>query len=734
MAFRIPIPRRGIRSALVLLFLLLSPYLLFKHLSILNGNTVEEDGLPKTNKDLLKNKVENRRDELVIGKPPNSHDQIQLPFGISDRIDDEYIELEDDQDQMLKQKYRNKSKSKFRHGSISDKIEKEEEEGQNNQQDDNNNNNDLDLGADNRNIKRAEHKFLKNGYLVPNPKAPHPIYKLISHSKQLWNKKLNKQSKTLKQAVDEYRRRYERNPPKGFERWWAYAEKNNVQLKDEYDQIYHDLEPFHALPPKKIQSLLKESSELSGMYTISCPGISVTASSGSTKCIYKIVEKGLNEEGRRVAKERAKEQLGLLKDIENLLEPIKIVMYSHDVPWQFVGHEYKGALEDAASVREFFNPDEHEIDTAHLGWASACAPHKPLRHDYDPDVLPNLEGLWTGDKSFVWDHKATMDPCIHPTLTHLVGFLSGHGKGPGPSKELYPVLAMCKTTLHADVLGVSMEAWTEDVGDDPIWDDKKDDRMLWRGKNTGIYFKDGVPWNISQRINLVSKTSQTLGDIPVFKVPSAADNQLEPVGKPNNIPLNNLNDHLMDVAFVDQAIQCDSNVCKQVEQDYKFGSRKDWSQGNQYKYLLDIDGNGWSARFKRLMTTNSVVLKSTIFPEWYTDRIQPWVHYIPIKADLTDLYDVLSFFRGGHDDLAKEIAIQGTKWSKSFWRKEDMVAYQFRLFLEYSRLLANDREEASFHLTGEELKKRSDEDIIITEETVSQDVNDIVQTNGTQFQ
>jgi hypothetical protein len=29
-----------------------------------------------------------------------------------------------------------------------------------------------------------------------------------------------------------------------------------------------------------------------------------------------------------------------------------------------------------------------------------------------------------------------------------------------------------------------------------------------------------------------------------------------------------------------------------------------------------VDGNGWSARFKRLMTTNSVVLKSTIFPEW----------------------------------------------------------------------------------------------------------------------
>jgi hypothetical protein len=53
-----------------------------------------------------------------------------------------------------------------------------------------------------------------------------------------------------------------------------------------------------------------------------------------------------------------------------------------------------------------------------------------------------------------------MDPCIHPTMTHLVGFLSGHGKGPGPSKELLPVMAMCKTTLHSDVLAVS---WSTDL-------------------------------------------------------------------------------------------------------------------------------------------------------------------------------------------------------------------------------------------------------------------------------
>lgn len=139
-----------------------------------------------------------------------------------------------------------------------------------------------------------------------------------------------------------------------------------------------------------------------------------------------------------------------------------------------------------------------EFDTSYRGWASACAPHKPLREEGVGDTRPDLEKLWNAPKSFVWDHKAVMDPCTNPDLVHLMGFLSSHGKGPGPSFQMFPVMAMCKTLLHSDVLGVSAEAWTEDVGDDPEWDDKPDNRVLWRGKTTGIYFKHSVPWSTLQ--------------------------------------------------------------------------------------------------------------------------------------------------------------------------------------------------------------------------------------------
>lgn len=74
----------------------------------------------------------------------------------------------------------------------------------------------------------------------------------------------------------------------------------------------------------------------------------------------------------------------------------------------------------------------------------------------------------------------------------------------------------------------------------------------------------------------------------------------------------------------------------------------------------------------------------------WQERVQPWVHYIPIQNDLSDLWDALTFFRGGpggtgaHEDLARKIAEEGRRWSKRFWREEDMTAYMYRFVCGFS--------------------------------------------------
>ena len=102
------------------------------------------------------------------------------------------------------------------------------------------------------------------------------------------------------------------------------------------------------------------------------------------------------------------------------------------------------------------------------------------------------------------------------------------------------------------------------------------------------------------------------------------------------------------------------------------------------------------------------------------DRIAPWVHYVPIQIDLSDLHDTFLFFRGdgngdnAHEDMARKIAMAGREWSKEFWRREDLVAYFFRfvlsllsgvqlalsspprLMLEYARVMSLDRGAMSY--------------------------------------
>ena len=63
----------------------------------------------------------------------------------------------------------------------------------------------------------------------------------------------------------------------------------------------------------------------------------------------------------------------------------------------------------------------------------------------------------------------------------------------------------------------------------------------------------------------------------------------------------------------------------------------------EYKYVVDVDGNTWSSRFQRLLLGGSVVFKSTIMPDWWNQRAQPWVHYVPVGLGYGDLVDALVF-------------------------------------------------------------------------------------------
>ena len=81
------------------------------------------------------------------------------------------------------------------------------------------------------------------------PASPHPIDELIQGAENLFEDLLKKESKDLKSAAAEYRKRRGRHPPPGFDTWFKFAQDNGaVMVEDFWDQIYHDLGPFWGLP------------------------------------------------------------------------------------------------------------------------------------------------------------------------------------------------------------------------------------------------------------------------------------------------------------------------------------------------------------------------------------------------------------------------------------------------------------------------------------------------------
>lgn len=62
-----------------------------------------------------------------------------------------------------------------------------------------------------------------------------PILGLLRDGERKWQDMLSQQSKTLDGAVQEYKTRWGRNPPKGFDEWWEFAKNRGVLLPDEYD-------------------------------------------------------------------------------------------------------------------------------------------------------------------------------------------------------------------------------------------------------------------------------------------------------------------------------------------------------------------------------------------------------------------------------------------------------------------------------------------------------------------
>jgi hypothetical protein len=125
-----------------------------------------------------------------------------------------------------------------------------------------------------------------------------------------------------------------------FRHRWRYVEKHNVQLPDEYDQIWRDLEPFWGIDPVDLRAIQSDLEAKSDCFTLGKTDSSPVS----------IVNISLRE-GQHEPAPSVHDFIELLKPVENLLPPFRAVFSPNDSPNRLTDHDIKAMALQAVATK-----------------------------------------------------------------------------------------------------------------------------------------------------------------------------------------------------------------------------------------------------------------------------------------------------------------------------------------------------------------------------------------------
>jgi hypothetical protein len=217
-----------------------------------------------------------------------------------------------------------------------------------------------------------------------------------------------------------------------------------------------------------------------------------------------------------------------------------------------------------------------------MGW-------KPLPKLTKAELDHRPVHLKGGKKSFVWSQDGMMDLCANPEFVQLHGAMNG--LHPVASPKLQPIFSLSKTNLHSDITVIPIEQWSDDPGA-KAWKDKTDNKLLWRGRNTGGYAAKNTPWRSAHRPRLAHMAFDNLKD-PVEILPpptwvAPGSKKLKDVMLER--PHGELNRDLMNVGLAYEPIQCSHSdgTCDEIKTELKFSDTLTFEQEMNYRYILDM--------------------------------------------------------------------------------------------------------------------------------------------------
>ncbi|KAE8339936.1 hypothetical protein BDV24DRAFT_164822 [Aspergillus arachidicola] len=484
----------------------------------------------------------------------------------------------------------------------------------------------------------------------------HPIEALIHSAQADFDRMLRKQSQNYTAAYNEYRRRYSIEPPPGFKAWYEFARLHQSPIIDEFDHLYEAVSPCWRLNGQDIRDIMDEIENMRRSHS-ELWFCTLSGQEAKTRCSHP----------ERTFDRHIQSSLDhIFQDLGGFLPDVKFLINHLDEPRVLMPPQSLGKRFNLTNLSR-----RPVWDKLTKYCSSRDIQSAQTTHTTEKPILP-----------FVVDPVLATDLCQHPEYSAMHGLITSP-----TSFYLFegavPILSTGSLSTMGDILypspayNESEFKYTIDTHD-VDWE-RKQNNLYWAGSTTGGFAMDET-WQHYHRQRFV-QLAQNL-EQHQYSYLREHDGMIGVTKSSLFIP-----GRLFNAAFT-RIFQCERRYCRDQRAYFQLKSWADKDHALRSRLVFDLDGNGISGRYYKLLASKSVPLKQTLLREWHDERLRPWVHYVPVSLSMEELPEMVRYLTSTEagQRRAREIAAQGRDWFSKAFRDADLTIYMYRLMLELARL------------------------------------------------
>lgn len=148
------------------------------------------------------------------------------------------------------------------------------------------------------------------------------------------------------------------------------------------------------------------------------------------------------------------------------------------------------------------------------------------------------------------------------------------------------------------------------------------------------------------------------------------------------ITLSKNNPEIID-AKLTNIIQTDPILASKILSISEISSYTNISDQLKYKYLIDIDGHTSSFSPWRLLSGSVTFKQETNNIQWFYPLLKPWIHYVPIKEDLSDIFEKFEYALSNDGEM-KQISYNAMVFASNYLSMDNTYAYAAMVLNTYA--------------------------------------------------